>query len=227
MRKRLSNWGKSGEECSIQSARSEKYKNASSGLTISRTPQPKNEVSGQALNRNPMKPSLPMLFPLLATVVALWTAPVLASGTQAGSHHPAQFIGQPGKKEAVQRTITIRMLDTMRFEPALIRVKKGETLRLVVTNVGKVKHELILGTEKDIIEHNALMKLHPEMEHADDHQVTVQAGQSAEIIWQFTRSGKVHFVCLQPGHYNAGMRGQVLVTDYPQHIMRTPMPPAQ
>lgn len=169
-----------------------------------------------------MKPLSPILSPLLATVLALWTVPALASGTHAGGHHPTQSIGQPGKKEAVQRTVTIRMLDTMRFEPAVIHVKKGETLRLVVTNVGKIKHELVLGTEKDIIEHEAMMKLHPGMEHADDNQVTVNPGQSAEIIWHFTRSGKVHFACLQPGHYDAGMKGQALVTDHGHQVKQAP-----
>ena len=56
------------------------------------------------------------------------------------------------------------------------------------------------------------MKKYPEMEHADENQVTVASGKSGEIIWQFTQAGKVNFACLQPGHYDAGMKGAVAVS---------------
>mgnify|MGYP006179903873 CR=1 FL=1 len=36
-------------------------------------------------------------------------------------------------------------------------------------------------------------------------------GQQGEVIWQFTKSGKVDFACLHVGHYEAGMKGQVSV----------------
>jgi Cu/Ag efflux protein CusF len=31
------------------------------------------------------------------------------------------------------------------------------------------------------------------------------------VVWQFTKAGKVDFACLQPGHYEAGMKGSVTV----------------
>ena len=55
------------------------------------------------------------------------------------------------------------------------------------------------------------MKKNPEMEHADANMVTVAPGKTGEIIWQFTKAGKVNFACLQPGHYDAGMKGIVTV----------------
>ena len=55
------------------------------------------------------------------------------------------------------------------------------------------------------------MKKNPEMEHADANMVTVAPGKTGEIIWQFTSTGKVDFACLQPGHYDAGMKGLVNV----------------
>ena len=45
------------------------------------------------------------------------------------------------------------MNDAMRFTPSSIAVKQGETIRLVVKNSGKLKHELVLGTEKELKEH--------------------------------------------------------------------------
>jgi len=134
-----------------------------------------------------------------------------ASGTHAGGHADSESIGKPGKAANVKRTVTVEMLDTMRFAPDSIMVKQGETIKLVVKNSGKVKHEMVLGTEKELKEHAEVMKKNPEMEHADENQVTVQPGKSGEIIWQFTKAGKVNFACLQPGHYDAGMKGAVMV----------------
>ena len=127
------------------------------------------------------------------------------------AHASLADIGKAGQPEQVRRTVRITMLDTMRFRPASIRVRAGETVRLVIHNAGKVKHELVLGTEQDLREHNAFMKKNPEMEHEDDNMVTVQAGQQSDIVWQFGKAGTVHFACLQPGHYEAGMKGVLTV----------------
>jgi len=56
-----------------------------------------------------------------------------------------------------------------------------------------------------------MMKKNPEMEHADANMVTVAPGKTGDIIWQFTKAGKVDFACLQPGHFDAGMKGLVAV----------------
>ena len=136
---------------------------------------------------------------------------VYASGNHAGGHGEAETIGQPGKAENISRTIMITMFDTMRYSPASISVKQGETIKFIVKNSGKTKHELVLGTEKELKEHYELMKKNPEMEHADENMVTVQPGESGEIIWHFTKAGKIDFACLLPGHYDAGMKGTVRV----------------
>ena len=104
------------------------------------------------------------------------------------------------------------MTDAMRFKPANIEVKQNETVRLAVTNSGSVKHELVLGTAKELKEHYELMKKNPEMEHADSNMLTLAPGKSGEIIWRFTEAGEVDFACLQPGHYDAGMKGAVNVS---------------
>ena len=71
---------------------------------------------------------------------------------------------------------------------------------------------MVLGTGKELEEHYEVMKKNPEMEHADSNMVTVAPGKSGEIIWQFTKTGKVDFARLQPGHYDAGMKGMVNVS---------------
>ena len=132
-------------------------------------------------------------------------------GNKARKHGHASSLGKPGDPKKVTRTIEVRMNDTMRFVPAHIEVNSGETIRFVVKNDGKIKHEMVLGTVKELKQHAALMRKFPDMEHADPNQVSVEPGKAGELIWQFTRAGKVNFACLQPGHYEAGMSGTITV----------------
>ena len=125
--------------------------------------------------------------------------------------HGDPAVGRPGDPQHVSRTVDVDMSDTMRFTPAKIDAKKGETIRFVVKNSGKLKHEMVIGTARHLREHAALMKKFPEMEHDDPMHVVVGPGKSGELVWQFTKSGTVEFACLQPGHFEAGMRGSIAV----------------
>jgi len=80
-----------------------------------------------------------------------------------------------------------------------------------VKNSGKVMHEMVLGTKRDLAEHAELMKKYPNMEHEEDYMVHVAPGKTGEIVWQFTKAGEFHFGCLVPGHFEAGMVGRIHV----------------
>jgi uncharacterized cupredoxin-like copper-binding protein len=123
---------------------------------------------------------------------------------------PTAF-GQEGNPKKVARTIKVGMTDNMRFTPSDVSVKRGETVKFVVHNDGRVLHEMVLGTKEAIAEHAELMKRFPEMEHADANMAHVKPGKAGEIIWQFTKPGDFEFACLQPGHFEAGMVGKVTV----------------
>ena len=110
-----------------------------------------------------------------------------------------------------KRTIHVYMADTMRFTPAEITIKRGESVRFVALNRGKLAHEMVLGTRKELEEHAELMRKFPEMEHDDPNMVHVAPGKSGEMGWQFTNPGEFYYGCLQPGHYEAGMVGKVIV----------------
>ena len=144
--------------------------------------------------------------------LALTSLTALAAGSHAGGHgHDDEAVGKPGLASKVTRTINVEMLDTMRFTPSSLAIKQGETIHFIVKNLGQLPHEMVLGKEKDLKEHYEVMKKNPEMEHADANSVSVQPGKTGEMIWQFTKAGKVDFACLHPGHYDAGMKGQVRV----------------
>lgn len=135
-------------------------------------------------------------------------------GSMGGMEHHedhAAALGKPGNPAKVDRTVEITMNDTMRYIPSRIAVKKGETIRFALKNEGKLKHEIVLGTIKELKEHAAMMQKMPEMEHADANMVSVEPGKTGELVWQFTKSGKFDFACLQPGHYEAGMKGKIAI----------------
>ena len=119
--------------------------------------------------------------------------------------------GQEGDPKKVTRTIRVDMADTMRFTPAVITVKRGETVRFVVRNTGKVLHEMVLGTKKALAEHAELMRRFPEMEHADANMAHIKPDKAGDIIWQFTEDDEFQFAYLQPGHFEANMMGRLVV----------------
>ena len=147
---------------------------------------------------------------LIALPGVLLAMTAMAAGNHAGGHDD-EAIGKPGIASKVTRTVKIDMTDDMRFHSSVIAVKQGETIRFLARNSGKVNHEMVLGTAKDLKDHYEVMKKNPAMEHADANMVAVDPGKTGEIIWQFTKAGKIDFACLQPGHYDAGMKGVITV----------------
>lgn len=150
----------------------------------------------------------------LLTALALSTG-ALASGSHAGGHaHTGneETFGKPGVATRISRTVTVDMTDAMRFTPSGVTVRKGETIRFVVKNSGQIRHEFSLGSQRALAEHAAAMKKFPNMEHDEPNMVSLAPGGQGEVVWQFTQPGKVDFACLQPGHFEAGMKGRVTVT---------------
>ena len=119
--------------------------------------------------------------------------------------------GIAGEARSVVRTIAITMTDAMRFTPDRIEVRQGETIRFRHRNTGKIMHEFVIGTKKDLDEHAALMVKFPNMEHDEPYMAHVAPGKTGEIIWTFNRAGEFDFACLIAGHYQAGMVGRIKI----------------
>ena len=151
---------------------------------------------------------------LQTAVAGLFGAVALAAcghGHHEHGHHHDSPVGEPGDAKSVTRTIEVLMTDNMRFAPAQITVRQGETVRFLVRNAGQVKHEMVLGSMKELKEHAEQMKKHPEMEHDEPNQAVADPGKTAQMIWRFSKAGEFDFACLQPGHFEAGMLGKVRV----------------
>ncbi len=119
--------------------------------------------------------------------------------------------GRQGDPKEITRSITIDMDDTMRFGPADITVKQGETIRFIVKNNGKLMHEMVLGTIAILKEHGEMMRVHPAMEHDEPYLTHVSPGEKQEMIWQFSKPGDFNYACLVAGHFEAGMIGRIKV----------------
>jgi uncharacterized cupredoxin-like copper-binding protein len=136
--------------------------------------------------------------------------PAKPSTFDAGSVEETPF-GRQGDPKKVGRTIRVDMVDTMRFVPGDIHVRRGETVRFVARNRGRVLHEMVLGTPAELEKHAQEMRKFPEMEHDEAYMTHVKPGANGEIVWQFTRAGAFRLACLIPGHFEAGMVGKVTV----------------
>lgn len=140
--------------------------------------------------------------------------------------------GRAGDPKKASRTVKIGMDDRMRFVamgahgeratdaragaaphamPGDIVVKRGDTVRFVVHNDGKVMHEMVIGSMKELKEHAELMRRFPDMEHGEAYMAHVAPGKQGEIVWQFTQAGEFHYACLIPGHMEAGMISKITV----------------
>ena len=158
------------------------------------------------------------MYRILAAALAL-----LAAGPSLGheSAHPSRraiapsaeetAFGRPGDPKRVTRTVRVDMSDRMRFTPAELTVRRGETIRFRVKNSGKVMHEMVLGRMADLTAHAELMRKHPHMEHEDAWMAHVAPGRTESLVWQFTSAGEFHYGCLVPGHFEAGMVGRIRV----------------
>jgi uncharacterized cupredoxin-like copper-binding protein len=156
---------------------------------------------------------------LAVLVIALATSTAFAHGDGHAAKKPSydasnveeRAFGREGDPRKVTRTFRLDMTDSFRFTPANVAVKRGETVRFIVANSGKVLHEMVLGTTEELKAHAELMKKFPGMEHADANMAHVSPGARGQIVWQFTKAGEYQFACLIPGHYEAGMVGKVVV----------------
>jgi uncharacterized cupredoxin-like copper-binding protein len=150
-------------------------------------------------------------------------AALLSHALDARAHGPAHAavaplqveteFGRTGNPRRVSRTVQVDMADTMRFTPAEITVRRGETVRFRLRNVGKAMHEFVLGTQSELEAHAELMRKHPGMQHDEPFMAHVAPGARGEVVWQFTQAGDFRFGCLLPGHYEAGMHGRVRVVE--------------
>ena len=121
--------------------------------------------------------------------------------------------GRQGDPKKATRTVHVTMSDAMRFDPAQLTIKRGETVTFVVRNAGKLMHEFVIGTPAALQEHAQLMKKHPDMEHDEPYMAHVAPGKTHRITWTFDQAGDFLAGCLVAGHWDAGMKATLQVRE--------------
>ena len=48
--------------------------------------------------------------------------------------------------------------------------------------------------------------------HEESNSILLEPGQTAELVWTFPEHAKLEFACNVPGHYDAGMVGEIDLT---------------
>lgn len=143
------------------------------------------------------------------------------------------MIGEKGDPNKVDRIINIKMYDNY-YEPNIIRVKKGETIKFVVQNLGEMVHEYNIATKEmhikhqpemqKLVDHGILMvdkidkekmkkmsKMDHSLSHSHANSVMVEPKKTGEIVWKFSKNLTLEMACNIPGHYETGMLGQIIV----------------
>ena len=144
---------------------------------------------------------------------------------------PMMTIGEKGNISEVTRTITIKMYDNF-YEPAQINIKKNETIKFIVINVGELVHEFNIATKEMHIKHQPEMmmmveneillsdkvdkekmkqmaKKNPSMGHSHSNSVLLSPGEKGELVWKFSNKSKLEAACNVPGHYEVGMIAKI------------------
>ncbi len=120
--------------------------------------------------------------------------------------HGRSAVGRPGDPAKVDRVIAVDLLDAMRLDfKSPFTVRPGETVKFVVSNRGAIRHEFSIGSAAEQAAHREMMRRMPGMVHEDGNSITVEPGQTRELVWTFDGQDEVVFSCNIPGHAEAGM----------------------
>ena len=144
-----------------------------------------------------------------------------------------KMIGSKGDPNDVSRIIEVKMYDNY-YEPNSIQVKQGETVKIIVKNLGELVHEYNIGTKEMHIEHQPEMarlieheillgdridhikmkemsKVDHSLGHKHANSVMLEPKESGEIIWKFSNDITLEMACNIPGHYESGMVGRITI----------------
>jgi uncharacterized cupredoxin-like copper-binding protein len=122
-------------------------------------------------------------------------------------------LGEQGEAASADRTVQITANDQLAFDPDAVDVRIGETVTFEIANTGTVDHEFVLGSADFQQQHEEEMQ-GGEMEMGGEpNELEVPAGETTSMTWRFTEAGTTEFGCHEPGHFAAGMVGDISVTE--------------
>ncbi len=154
---------------------------------------------------------------MLAAAAAIWAPaaiPItaLAGARDHGDEAGSGTDGSPGSPAEVNRIVRIEALDR-RFNVKQIEVQSGETIKFLITSKSSIPHEFVIASHGEHLEHRKMMQQMPDMKMDEEpNAVTIEPGETKELIWRFGKDQDVEFACDIPGHAEQGMAGKFRVT---------------
>jgi uncharacterized cupredoxin-like copper-binding protein len=131
-------------------------------------------------------------------------------------HDEEYEFGTPMEAADASRVIAIKAHDDFTFDPASVTVTAGEIVTFRVENVGVIPHDFTLGDTHLQDEHEeemAAMSTDEMVMHDEPNAFSLEAGETKEMTWQFTEAGGILYGCHTPGHYPAGMKGDITIDE--------------
>ena len=142
------------------------------------------------------------------------------------------MIGEKGDPNKIDRVVNIKMYDNY-YEPNVVKIKKGETIKFIVENLGElvheynigtkemhikhqpemqklIDHEIILGDKIDRIKMKKMSKMDHSLGHSHANSVMLEPKKTGELIWKFSKDIKLEMACNIPGYYETGMVGNLI-----------------
>jgi azurin len=155
----------------------------------------------------------------------------LAPGSQTpapkpASKTPAAPAAAPAAAAKGARTVELTGGDDMKYNTTTINAKPGETLHVVLKSTGTVPkiamaHNFVLlklGTDIDAFLKSAMNARETDYVPADQKAQMVAStklagpGETVEVTFKVpAKAGTYPYMCTFPGHYTAGMKGQLVV----------------
>ena len=142
-----------------------------------------------------------------------------------------KMIGEKGNPSEVSKVIVVKMYDNY-YEPKSFNIKKGETIKFEVENVGELVHEfnianammhkkhqpemlrmveneILLADSIDKEKMKKMAKMDKSMGHSHSNSVLLIPSEKGSIIWKFDNAVNIEIACNVPGHYDVGMIAKV------------------
>ena len=143
------------------------------------------------------------------------------------------MIGEKGDPNKIDRVVNIKMYDNY-YEPNVVKIKKGETIKFIIENLGElvheynigtkemhikhqpemqklIDHEIILGDKIDRIKMKKMSKMDHSLGHSHANSVMLEPKKTGELIWKFSKDINLEMACNIPGHYETGMVGNLII----------------
>jgi plastocyanin len=96
---------------------------------------------------------------------------------------------------AAAQQLTVKSMDTMKFDPATLTARVGQPIQLTLDNsAGQIVHDFDItdGVSQPV-------------------KISAQPGQKATGTFTVDKPGTYTYFCAEPGHQQAGMQGTLTV----------------